>query len=442
MHESPLLSPTAFLRVDRDTYRPLSGLRWTFAEFWLPIVVIFIFCMAVSADYGYAAAGGTELYMPLTQSNVVRQLAFLGLGAFGLYWLTLARPAASNGNPAWTILLPTLLVSSYLLASIFWSDDAVMTLKRSITACIVIVAGLGLGRIWSVRDLAWAIVILSSLFLLCCILIELKYRAFLTNDDYRFSGFFHPAKLAFSCGFLAIASLVIYFVEGRKWMLLVVATAFVFLVLTKARTGTAATLIACAWLTCYYTSLRGWLLVGAASGLAALAALLFYIGTTGKELNIVRVTTMGRDEAAADPTKLTGRLPIWSHAFNLFTQRPVLGYGYGAFWTPGRLAEFEQRNGWALSHSHSTYLESLLNLGLVGCALGSVVLITVAYRSVTLSRRRDRSAMMIAGILLMAAIGGFSEIAFIGLEYESLIAMIGIGAITFAASSPSLGRKL
>ena len=406
--------------------------RWLQIEFWLPLLLVSGFIIVVSSDYKYAAAGGAEIYQPRVQSNSIRQFAFLGLGSIGFYLLTLARPVAAKPQIAWTILLPTLGLTGYIFLSIFWSDDSLMTFKRAITASLVIVAGLGIGRVWSMRDYAWGITIISTLFLVASVLVELKFRSFLSVSEYRFSGIFHPAKQAFNCGFLLVASLAIYFSQGRRLILFIAVAALAFLLLTKARTGTAAALLACGWLTWHCTSVRGWLIVGVAGFGLAISCLLFYQGVTGRDLDTTTVTTMGRDEDSADPTKLTGRLPIWTQAFNEFTKQPILGFGYGAFWTMGRLAEFERPNGWALFHSHSTYLESLLNLGMVGFALGLITLAVVFHRSMTLRRQGDGLAILISSVFLLAFVGGFFEIAFIGLEYESLVLMTGIGVMTFA----------
>jgi exopolysaccharide production protein ExoQ len=432
MHETARVQPHSIARSSSELLLGRGFSRWLQVEFWLPIVVVLSLVLAISADRGYAASGGEEVYNPRMTSNSVRQLAFLGLGCTGFYLLTLARPAAIKPQAAWTILIPTLCLTVYILASILWSDDAVMTMKRAVTASLLIVAGLGIGRVWSMQDYAWGIIVVSSVLLALGVAVELYFRSFLSSSEYRFSGLFHPAKQSFNCGFLLLASLSIYFSHRRSWVLVIAATALAFLILTKARTGTAAALLACAWLTWHYTSIRGWLMMGVAGlGLGA-AGLLFYQGTTGRELDATRIATMGRNEEAADPTKLTGRFPIWAHAFNEYTQQPVLGYGYGAYWTKGRLEEFERLNGWPLYHSHSTYLESLLNLGLVGFVLGLITLAITFHRSITLSRQGDGLAILVSSLLILAFLGGLFEIAFIGLEYESLVPMIGIGVMVFA----------
>lgn len=408
--------------------------QWMRFETWLPIAAICVFCWVVSVDMGYAASGGGEIYNQRMQSNSIRQMAFLGLGAVGGYLLLLARPSNNNRQIAWTILIPVVSLAAYVFASVAWSDDATMTFKRSITALLVVVAGLGMGRVWSTKQLAWSIVIVGCILLTLSVLVELRYRSFLTAGDWRFSGLFHPAKQAFNCGFLLLASLSIYFTSKRPALLLIAIAALVFLILTKARTGTAAALVAGGWLTWNFTNLRGFILVGVAGIAFVLSAVLFYQGATGREIEVSKFTTMGRDEEAADPSKLTGRLPIWTHALERVVEQPVVGYGYGAFWTTGRLDEFERLNGWALFHSHSTYLESLLNLGLIGTSLGLIVLLLVFHRSRLLTRQGDGNAALVSALLLFAAIGGFFEIAFIGLEYESIVMMASIGAMAFASS--------
>jgi O-antigen ligase len=411
-----------------------AATNWLRIEFWLPVATVFTFCMVVSADQGYAAIGGDEVYNPRVLSNIIRQVAFLGLGSVGGLMLLRGSPASAQSHPAWTIVLPVILLMIYMLASVLWSDDPETTFKRSITALLVVVTGLGIGRVWDAKNLSWGIVLISGLFLAAGILTELRYRSFLAVDEYRFSGLFHPAKQAFNCGFLLLASLAIYLRERRAWMLLIVGVAATFLILTKARTGTAAALVSAVWLISQYSNIRGWLILGIAGVILSFSGLLLYQGATGQSIETQRIATMGRNEESADPTKLTGRLPIWRHAIQEVADRPILGHGYGAFWTVGRLAEFERLNGWALYHAHSTYLETLLNVGLVGLVIGVLTIFLVLHRSQTLIRQGYVDAALVSALILMAALGGLFEIAFINLEYESIVLMAAIGTMIFSVS--------
>ncbi len=68
---------------------------------------------------------------------------------------------------------------------------------------------------------------------------------------------------------------------------------------------------------------------------------------------------------------LTGRSAIWSHVIESIARRPILGYGYDAFWQglKGPSLLITSAIGWQVPHSHNGYLEVLLALGAVGLTL-------------------------------------------------------------------------
>lgn len=100
-----------------------------------------------------------------------------------------------------------------------------------------------------------------------------------------------------------------------------------------------------------------------------------------------------------EPT-LTGRTELWFYAERLKDLKPVLGWGYNAFWVHGnpfaeflwRIMHVASRSGF---HFHSIYYEVLLSLGFVGVFLAFVYL---ACASVTAFR---------AARLMPGAVSGF-----------------------------------
>lgn len=90
---------------------------------------------------------------------------------------------------------------------------------------------------------------------------------------------------------------------------------------------------------------------------------------------------------------LTGRIPLWLLLIPMALQRPLLGYGYGAFWLgesgPSAIV-------WALTwdapHAHNGFLDLWLELGLVGAVLGTMVLALPMARSIFSSRRAAKIA--------------------------------------------------
>jgi exopolysaccharide production protein ExoQ len=70
-----------------------------------------------------------------------------------------------------------------------------------------------------------------------------------------------------------------------------------------------------------------------------------------------------------DPT-LTGRTDLWDYVLIYIHQRPWLGWGYSAFWSPSNLAsvEISEVLQWHVPQAHNGLLEMLLNAGFVGTA--------------------------------------------------------------------------
>ena len=70
-----------------------------------------------------------------------------------------------------------------------------------------------------------------------------------------------------------------------------------------------------------------------------------------------------------DPT-LTGRTELWTYVLADIAQRPLLGWGYSAFWSPNDPAAMEISDTlkWFVPQAHNGLLEMLLNVGAMGTA--------------------------------------------------------------------------
>jgi O-antigen ligase len=89
--------------------------------------------------------------------------------------------------------------------------------------------------------------------------------------------------------------------------------------------------------------------------------------------------TLGRD------TTLTGRTELWPAVFEMIGQRPLVGYGYGAFWLgwEGESAQVFHLSGIPAHHAHNGFLDLWLHLGLLGLLTFAVGYLLVAHRAVT-----------------------------------------------------------
>lgn len=93
---------------------------------------------------------------------------------------------------------------------------------------------------------------------------------------------------------------------------------------------------------------------------------------------------------------LTGRTLLWYHAARMWVDHSVLGTGYQGFWVQGtaraeflwKLLHIDSRTGF---HFHSLYYETLINLGLVGVALGLLLITRVVLAALHWARQSPDS---------------------------------------------------
>lgn len=91
---------------------------------------------------------------------------------------------------------------------------------------------------------------------------------------------------------------------------------------------------------------------------------------------------------------LSGRAQLWSLVMDAIWKRPILGYGYEAFWQgfKGDSRGILEATGWLVPMAHNGYLDLWLSIGLVGLAV-YCVLFFGALRMALKLLRYDRRAI-------------------------------------------------
>jgi exopolysaccharide production protein ExoQ len=79
-----------------------------------------------------------------------------------------------------------------------------------------------------------------------------------------------------------------------------------------------------------------------------------------------------------DPT-LTGRTELWQQLFGFHTN-PIFGTGFESFWLGDRIRKFFELYRWHANEAHNGYLETYLNLGLIGLFLMIGLLIATFWK--------------------------------------------------------------
>ena len=405
----------------RDLRRPVTGWR-----FWIPVWLIGLTSLVAVHNTRYAkeAAGEkqeVELFADEGGSSL-RQLGFLSFGCLGVVFLRGGRPRHFKLS----LLLLILAAGVWTAMSTLWSDDPHLTVRRSVIPLLVLVGSIGIALVWSPHDLCRAVTNLSCAFVVLGILAEIRYGTFL-QGEYRFSGTLHPNDQAVNCGMLFLSSLALYRRRQRLETLCVAGFAAVFLYLTGCRGATIGLLMSAAmlwWLSSRFTS--RFLLV--ACGSLVLSAFVFVDSLRPEPaIDLMQAARMGRQEDFADPTTLTGRLPIWQEAIGDINERPLFGYGYGAFWSQERVTYYSYIHDWVCTNSHSIYLETMLNIGSIGLLIVLVAVAVASYRGLNwFFERRDVSILFILALLAFGGISGISEAIFVRPGYPFMICLIGL----------------
>jgi O-antigen ligase len=371
------------------------------------------------------------------EGNIARRVAVIALGLFavGVLWrarrrglLTglVARPL--DRRERW---LAAAIIGYILLAalSVVWADDPGLAARRVGVFLILAVAAYALARVWSFADLLRFIIIGCGATLLASTAVEILHGAFHPLDaDYRLSGLTHPNIHAFEAAVLTLAGLAAARLEPehrrRYWV--VAAVGLGMMLLTRSRTsllGLAAGVVAVPLLTMDRRRVLWAAIIG---GAVAVVVLVFAPDLVS---DLRGALLLGRAQETADITTLTGRTELWRGLLDYVDRRPILGWGFQAFWTPEHIESVSLDQGWLIAHAHSTYMQTLLELGAVGLGLFVVSIvggIWVGVHRVLESKRGhpDGEAAFAVAVLVWMVVSMSAEVIMPTTHWASLLAMV------------------
>ncbi|QIP06041.1 O-antigen ligase family protein [Bradyrhizobium symbiodeficiens] len=96
-----------------------------------------------------------------------------------------------------------------------------------------------------------------------------------------------------------------------------------------------------------------------------------------------------------DPT-FTGRSAIWEFALAAVAEKPIIGHGYAAFWDNVTARQTAQGAEWATSaaHSHNSYLDLAVTIGLPGLLLVILVFVLAPLGNFQSAQTHSRSGAL------------------------------------------------
>ena len=316
------------------------------------------------ADGSLTEAARAKLRMIAAPSYVI------GLGLVAL------RPAAVLRGVQHNVLLMTLILLP--LASILWSIGPSITLRRAMALTLSMAVAFVFATRFTPRQqlvvLAW--VLGGATFLSLVAMAVLPGRALMPEDGALRGVFLHKNVLGWVACLtvvLGIAARLDVSARMRRTGLLLLVAGLAALLLSTSVTSLFAAFAA-------VVVSRVVLLVARLQGRARLAVVLGLILLIPLLALLLAVGFGPLLEALGKDPTLTGRVPLWSMIDAEISRHPLLGHGYGVFWTEGNPAVWSiwESQGWQAPNAHNGYRETMLGLGSVGLLL----LIALTFRAV------------------------------------------------------------
>jgi exopolysaccharide production protein ExoQ len=165
--------------------------------------------------------------------------------------------------------------------------------------------------------------------------------------------------------------------------------------------------------------------------------LLFVVASVTSIASLISAT--GKD------TTLTGRTEIWRVTIPFAKQELAKGYGFGAIWESpvGPGPEINRQVGdFPVSDAHNSYLEQVLQVGVVGLVLMVGWVLSTLRRAAASMAHRPTDAAWILGSGAALALLGISDAVFLGwLSWFALLASMSYQLNLTSRSKPGDSRQ-
>jgi exopolysaccharide production protein ExoQ len=381
---------------------------------WLVLVfittVVFYFIdhsLFASVDTSMAEMSmAAEKASVVAAGNMKRQLAYLAFGLYGLVaWLQPSRFRLKVGGLVAVMLLTFL---GWAALSLTWSVSPMLTLRRLSALALMAVGITGMLRQFSGAAVLRLILFMTLSYLVVGIGAEVALGAFRPwSSGYRFAGTLHPNLQGINCIALALSALAISATSRYRPILLAMAVgALGFLVLTESRGALTAGIAG--FLAFWMLRTRRELAVLMVSVLSCVGVLSTFLVANGL---LPSPSTLFQVERTEGVGMLTGRPDLWAILMEYARERPIGGYGYGAFFDPDRGLDMAARIGtWAFGGPHSVYLGALVDVGAVGLLCLAVVLLGSVWRSAQAYRHTlEPHFLFFTAFLVFQICDGFTE---------------------------------
>lgn len=304
--------------------------------------------------------------------NIFKPYVLLAFGMLVLHFRAMATILFKN-----PLLI---LIVIWMWLSSAWSLDPEVSFRRSLLHSSFLLMACYTAYRYDFRQIV-ALLFVLTIVIVACSFYFIIFDPFLGfNPDGRGArgAFLHKNTLG---GFMivgvgAAASAIRLRICSRPFGYVVLAAAITLLIMAKS---TTSMLIAALMFGIFImVLLEERLPFRFVAALAAFLTSMFIFGVGLLVANIDEfLMLIGRDAT------LTGRDAVWSYVLSMILERPILGYGYSAFWETEPIFSYVTNTlNWSVTHAHNGYLEMWLELGVIGLGLMIAFLIVTVFRAI------------------------------------------------------------
>jgi O-antigen ligase len=262
---------------------------------------------------------------------------------------------------------PILIVIAMVPTSAVWSVDPMLTLRRSVLFLASAAFAIYLGDRYSPRQFATILLQALTINMIASALLFIVAPVYVLDQDSHAGAWkgLSEQKNAFGAN-IALAVLLLSLIRFRKYNWLryaLLMLALAELALSRCSTGLSACVVSMAALP-LMKLIRLPARLRIPAYILSFAMLLAACGIVASNADVL-FRLLGRDAT------LTGRTDIWAALVTAVKHRPILGYGYDAFWTglKGESLNVIIASGWLVPEAHNGYLELCIEFGCVGLGI-------------------------------------------------------------------------
>jgi len=328
---------------------------------------------------------GTGAFVSLTMDtsnpNVVTDGSMVTqLGWSLIYIVVLVRAVPRRREIIQAVKSNKALVFLVLLAilSAFWSEDAGLSLRRGFAVLATTLFGIDFAVRYTLREQIRLFGIALGFAVGISVLVELFFHGLVPTVDTAYPDAWNGAfvqKNDFAR--LIVLAGILLLMRTKKFLVgvAIVGASAGLIALCHSKTALVV-FVAMLFLLRIFT-LRRWgkrALIAGIAGVLILSAALSVVVDLDSMAGL-----LGRDAT------LTGRTNIWAMAIESIEAKPLLGYGYNAFWNVAPEADrISNILHWKVPHAHNGFIDLTLQLGFVGLALFMMCYFVAVRRALTL----------------------------------------------------------